>query len=662
MLSGCWPIHTQFGFSLPSPADAKMAATDQPKKSTKIVWRTCISCTTRLSELCYDTHTLCEACRGKVCNSTSFCKECENWTADFRKLYLRHKRTLLLKRVSKKDKKGGRAKTKSPPQVDDGPPQVDDAASTASQESHVSPPVVLLPLNQELMDANIGLEELQTFQHVDNVVELQLQPVVPPPPPPPPPPPVSVDTSFFDKVNNMMETFNKFVPFLSELGSARRSPTAGSSDIVSPNPVDRVPDTAPQGPDVAPQSPDVAPGSSSASMEPRASGSGLHLHRDDKFTTPRGQLDKGDQHSGIRHASQLPSPSHHDRLREQLEDVHRQLSHTREIVDFYRAHGRVPPDQSQDDLENLQAKYAQISIALEESLYVASSHRRGPSPAFSSHRVVSPPDAAPLGPHSSSLHGSRRSDRPRSPSHDRRAQETPSAVTLASVAVRMNATWNGSFLATLLPTEEGPVLGNRFLPDIWTFQASHLRLTRSSSLHRGHLRHHGNDSLQEGHPLQNECDSLLMHHTRSDSPHGGHLRLLRSDSPHGGHLRLLRSDSPHGGHLRLLRSDSPHGGHLRLLRSDSPPRGHPHLSEWDSLRTQGLAHPGDPFLGIFALQGHAPPGIPSLQREVPLLNEDVTSREIQSLLSSITHLELRLGSLLKRGPIHGLLLPILLLL
>ena len=266
------------------------------------------------------------------------------------------------------------------------------------------------------MDANIGLEELQTFQHVDNVVELQLQPVSSPTPPSTT---VSVDTSFFDKVNTMMETFNKFVPFLSELGSARRSPTAGSSDIVSPNPVDRVPDRAPQGPDVAPQSPDVALGSSSASLEPRASSSGLHLHSDDKFATPRGQLDKGDQHSGIRHASQPPSPSHHDRLREQLEDVHRQLSHTREIVDFYRAHGRVPPDQSQDDLENLQAKYAQISIALEESLYVASSHRRGPSPAFSSHRVVSPPDAAPLGPHSSSLHGSRRSDRPRSPSHDR---------------------------------------------------------------------------------------------------------------------------------------------------------------------------------------------------------------------------------------------------
>ena len=85
-------------------------------------------------------------------------------------------------------------------------------------------------------------------------------------------------------------------------------------------------------------------------------------------TPPRGDLDKGDQHSGFRHASQPPSPSHQDRLREQLEDVHRQLSHTREIVDFYRAHGRVPPDQSQDDLENLQSKYAQLSLALEESL------------------------------------------------------------------------------------------------------------------------------------------------------------------------------------------------------------------------------------------------------------------------------------------------------
>ena len=98
-----------------------------------------------------------------------------------------------MKRVSKKNKKEGRSKAKSPlqvdvapPQVDDPPPphSVDDAASTASQESHVTPPIVVLPLNQDLIDANLTVEQLQTFQHVDNVVEVQLQPVSAPPPPP----------------------------------------------------------------------------------------------------------------------------------------------------------------------------------------------------------------------------------------------------------------------------------------------------------------------------------------------------------------------------------------------------------------------------------------------------------------------------------------------
>ena len=79
-----------------------------------------------LSELCYDTHTLCEACRGQVCSSDSFCKECENWSADFRKLYLRHKNSLLAKRVTKKNRKEGKSKDKSPLNVDVTPPQVDD--------------------------------------------------------------------------------------------------------------------------------------------------------------------------------------------------------------------------------------------------------------------------------------------------------------------------------------------------------------------------------------------------------------------------------------------------------------------------------------------------------------------------------------------------------
>ena len=112
-----------------------MAAKGDSGKSTKLQWRTCLRCTARLSELCYDTHTLCEKCRGQVCDYDSFCDECNSWTKDFRRMYMKHQRTLYLKRVSK-----DKAKAKSPPVVD-------DAASTASIESHVSLPVVILPLD-----------------------------------------------------------------------------------------------------------------------------------------------------------------------------------------------------------------------------------------------------------------------------------------------------------------------------------------------------------------------------------------------------------------------------------------------------------------------------------------------------------------------------------
>ena len=303
----------------------------------------------------------------------------------------------------------------------------------------------------------------------------------------------------------------------------------------------------------------------------------------------------------VRHASPPPSPSHQERLWEQLESVHTQISHIREINDFCRARGRAPPDQSQDDLDNLQSTYAQLSLALEESLYASSSHRRGPSPAFSSHRVVSPSDAVPLRSDSSSLHGPRQSSRPRSPSHDR---------------------------------------------------------SRTRDDYSGHLRH-----------SRRSQERYVERIVPSDAP--SYSRRPRSRGPpsprhwnlHGGHLRNTRCDSLHGGHLRNTRCDSLHGGHLRNTRCDSLQEGHLLQSEWALLLTQGLVHPGDPFLGIFVLQGHAPPGIPSLQGEVPLLPKDVVmSRETQPPLNSDTHLELRLVRLLKRDPIRGPLLPILLLL
>ena len=67
---------------------------------------------------------------------------------------MKHQRTLYLKRVSKENAK---AKAKSPPVVD-------DAASTASIESHVSLPVVILPLDPQSVDADDNLCNLGNIQ------------------------------------------------------------------------------------------------------------------------------------------------------------------------------------------------------------------------------------------------------------------------------------------------------------------------------------------------------------------------------------------------------------------------------------------------------------------------------------------------------------------
>ena len=177
----------------------------------------------------------------------------------------------------------------NPPVMWMPPPPSDDAASTASQKSHVTSPVVFMPLNQDLIDANLTVEQLQTFQHVDNVVEVQLQPS-----PVPPQSTTVVDTAFFERVNNIMNTFDNLIPLLTKLGSDRGSPTAGPSESVSLNPLASLTDSAPQVPVLAPQSPVLAPGPSSASSEPRASTSGLQQRHQDVFASPRGRSGERD--------------------------------------------------------------------------------------------------------------------------------------------------------------------------------------------------------------------------------------------------------------------------------------------------------------------------------------------------------------------------------
>ena len=96
-------------------------------------------------------------------------------------------------------------------------------------------------------------------------------------------------------------------PLREHVGSDRRSPSAGPSDIDRPNPIAKVSDTAPQGPDAARQSPDAAPGPSTATHVPPALGpSRFDASSDDVFVSPRGGVDRGEH---VRYGSRYVSPS-----------------------------------------------------------------------------------------------------------------------------------------------------------------------------------------------------------------------------------------------------------------------------------------------------------------------------------------------------------------
>ena len=83
-----------------------------------------------------------------------------------------------------------------------------------------------------------------------------------------------------------------------------------------------------------------------------------------------------------------------------------------------------------------------------------------------------------------------------------RVQGMTTAVIFVTVAVRKNAFWNDSFLATRLATVEGPVHGDPLLLNDWNFHGSHIRNSRCDSHQGGHLRNTRCDSHHEGYPLQ----------------------------------------------------------------------------------------------------------------------------------------------------------------
>ena len=102
-----------------------------------------------------------------------------------------------------------------------------------------------------------------------------------------------------------------------------------------------------------------------------------------------------------------------ERLRDELEQTHTEITQLREIIDFSRARGRAPPDHYYRDLDILHARYGQLSLALAESRQAFASSRRGCSPVVAFPSVASP-TAAPRPPRldSSSRTGLRLSPQP----------------------------------------------------------------------------------------------------------------------------------------------------------------------------------------------------------------------------------------------------------
>ena len=267
-------------------------------------------------------------------------------------------------------------------------PVVDDAASTASVESHVSLPVVILLIDPQSVDTDDNLANLGNIHHVDNVVEIQTQPEIPPPPPPPPTSnfDAGIVQSAFTRPHELLDKFQgRRTPPREYLGSDRRSPTAGPSDIARPNPIAQVSDTAFQGPD-------SAPGPSTATHVPPSSGPSHHdAPSSSEFVFARVG---GDEWEHVRAWSRRVSSP--ERLRDELERTHAEISQLRDMIDYCRASARAPPDHFYRDLDILHSKYDQLSQALAESRQAFAPSRHGRSP------VVASPSDAPRPPRSDS--------------------------------------------------------------------------------------------------------------------------------------------------------------------------------------------------------------------------------------------------------------------
>ena len=207
-----------------------------------------------------------------------------------------------------------------------------------------------------------------------------------------------------------------------------------------------------------------------------------------------------------------------ERLRDELERTHAEISQLRDMIDFCRARGRAPPDHFYRDLDILHSKYDQLSLALAESHQAFAPSRHGRSPVVASPSVASPSAAPrPPRPDSSPLKGLRLSPQPGPSSsgdhrfalQDRRRPRLAPAIFLVAAAFLKSAFANDSPLATSLATAGDLFQGiPLLLSDGDSLQGIPSLQSDRDSLQGIPSLQSGSDSLQGIPPLQSDSDSL----------------------------------------------------------------------------------------------------------------------------------------------------------
>ena len=139
--------------------------------------------------------------------------------------------------------------------------------------------------------------------------------------------------SVFDRLNNLLSKFEgSSTPQVDNVGSVRRSSTAGPSDNARLNPLTQVADSAPQGPD-------AAPGPSKAMHVPPAPGPSHHV-AEESGELPSARVGE-DSWEPIRAGRLGDSPP--EGLRSRLDSVHTKITQHRETIDFVLSREMTPP-------------------------------------------------------------------------------------------------------------------------------------------------------------------------------------------------------------------------------------------------------------------------------------------------------------------------------